>query len=508
VSREVLSRLAASGRVEVVSYACFDDLVSEPTVRDLPFDVISGDQRYGRDTLLDVVATVRPDVLVQCGDLWMMDWMAADEYRHRLEGLAPDGGRVRLIAACMPDGMGVPRSWRGYLRMADRLAVCSKFGLTLLSTLVEPNRLRYVPFGVDASVFRQLPDREQLRQEAGVADRFVVGCVARNQFRKSLPLLVRSFAAFAADKDDATLFLHTDPDDEAGSDLVDLLYRYGLQEKAGITRGASVTCGASDAFLCRLYNLFDVFALPTMGEGFGLPLLEAMACGVPVVTTDCSAAGELVRGRGALIRVRERIAVGPQSIELAVADAGHLTEILGDLYAAPTLGEEYRHAGRSYAEQMSWDRCRDLWLSLLEEVVGDGATPTRPGGDIPPVGVVVWVPRHVSGVDLLSWQPPPELMPRGARNGLGAAHGSPCVVLIEGERDRSLLLRFTGERLRRADAAVLHLPIGALMDEALSAAVRMCRTRDVLVTSPDADTREAWRNEPTRYPSTRRLRFG
>ncbi|NCQ29488.1 MAG: glycosyltransferase family 4 protein, partial [Armatimonadetes bacterium] len=49
-----------------------------------------------------------------------------------------------------------------------------------------------------------------------------------------------------------------------------------------------------------IYNLFDVMVLPTMGEGFGLQFLEAMACGIPVVATDCSAVTELLEGRGEL----------------------------------------------------------------------------------------------------------------------------------------------------------------------------------------------------------------
>jgi len=81
----------------------------------------------------------------------------------------------------------------------------------------------------------------------------------------------------------------------------------------------------SDADLANIYRAFDVFALPTMGEGFGIPILEAMACGVPVVATACSAVTELLEGHGELIPAIATVVSPPYNQELAVAETGGLT---------------------------------------------------------------------------------------------------------------------------------------------------------------------------------------
>jgi glycosyltransferase involved in cell wall biosynthesis len=109
----------------------------------------------------------------------------------------------------------------------------------------------------------------------------------------------------------------------------------------------------SDQDLCRIYNQASLFALPSLDEGFGLPALEAMACGVPVVASSGNALDEVVGDAGIL--------VGPQD-EIALAEAMDL--ILSDNALARTLSER----SLERASQFSWDRAaRDL-VNLLHEM--------------------------------------------------------------------------------------------------------------------------------------------
>jgi len=96
-----------------------------------------------------------------------------------------------------------------------------------------------------------------------------------------------------------------------------------------------------DHTLAALYRLAAVFAFPSLYEGFGLPPLEAMACGTPVVTSRISSLPEVV-GDGAVL-------VDPYSVD-DIASA--LERVLGDEALRAELGAR----GRARAQAFSWER--------------------------------------------------------------------------------------------------------------------------------------------------------
>jgi glycosyltransferase involved in cell wall biosynthesis len=103
------------------------------------------------------------------------------------------------------------------------------------------------------------------------------------------------------------------------------------------------------------FEAADVFCLPSLHEGFGLPVLEAMAHGTPVVTSSGTATEEVV-GNGGLT-------VDPTDGG-AIAEA--LATVLGDASLAERLGE----AGRARAADYSWSRTADGLVATYREAVG------------------------------------------------------------------------------------------------------------------------------------------
>jgi glycosyltransferase involved in cell wall biosynthesis len=223
--------------------------------------------------------------------------------------------------------------------------------------------------------------------------------VARNQPRKGLPILIEAFARFAERHRAVMLHLHTNPWDPEGWMLKELLRRHGIENRTSFTGAMLNFERVADSQMRDIYRSFDLFVLPTMSEGFGLPILEAMACGIPVVATEGSAVSELLEGRGELIPVRTSVTVPPHCFEVSLADPEALLETLERLYTAPRLREDYGRRGRAFAEKMTWDASAQNWRTLLEKVLArqtDSVT-TQGAVEIPHASKVTERPSETAG---------------------------------------------------------------------------------------------------------------
>ncbi|MCD6505105.1 glycosyltransferase family 4 protein [Candidatus Poribacteria bacterium] len=354
VTKELLGRLA---RLDKYHIACIGwGYDGWPYDRSLfPYDIYpSAIGQFGRDVLPRVIRDFQPDILITLADLWMISWIPN----------MPERQSVQYWGYIPIDGEPLHPSWNRIIKDMDVVITCSKYGQQLVERTIPSVKVEMIYHGVDTEVFKPLTDKESLRKRYGLENQFIVGCVARNQPRKQLPILIKAFARFCQDKDDALLYLHTDPND-VGWDILDLLRRYGLDDKSCITKDATVLRGVSKQQLNEIYNLFDVMVLPSAGEGFGLPIIEAMAAGVPVIATGYSACVELVEGRGGLIKVKEFLTLGRHNIEQAIADVDDLVDKLNLLYDNADLREQYSRRGLEFAQTLDWNRIVEKWNALL-----------------------------------------------------------------------------------------------------------------------------------------------
>jgi glycosyltransferase involved in cell wall biosynthesis len=138
-----------------------------------------------------------------------------------------------------------------------------------------------------------------------------------------------------------------------------------LKDAIVYTRDLTPDHGVADERLNEIYNVFDVMVLPTAGEGFGLPLLEAMAAGVPVIATDYSACTELLQDRGLLVKVKNFIYLGGQVVRNVLPDADDLYQKLSECYSDRERSLRLGKAGRRFAEEHSWDAIVRRWDELL-----------------------------------------------------------------------------------------------------------------------------------------------
>jgi glycosyltransferase involved in cell wall biosynthesis len=158
----------------------------------------------------------------------------------------------------------------------------------------------YVPHGVDTSVYRP-HDKHQVRKQFGFPDdAFLVGMVAANKgwpSRKGFSQAFQAFAKLLERHDNAYLYLHTmmNPGPGRGEDLPRLLNALGVPEdRVRISSQYRMLFQPfSPANMALVYSALDVLLNPALGEGFGIPIIEAQACGTPVIVTDFTAMSEL-----------------------------------------------------------------------------------------------------------------------------------------------------------------------------------------------------------------------
>ena len=130
-------------------------------------------------------------------------------------------------------------------------------------------------------------------------DAFLVGMNAANKGvypnRKAFGENFLAFSQFAQDKTNAFLYVHTDPAASMGGiDLTHLAQAVGLKEEQVIFADRyNLRSGFSQKLLAALYTSFDVLLATSMGEGFGIPTVEAQACGTRVIVSDFAASSEL-----------------------------------------------------------------------------------------------------------------------------------------------------------------------------------------------------------------------
>lgn len=194
----------------------------------------------------------------------------------------------------------LPRPVMQAVAPAYRRIVFSRFG----ERMVQDAGLDcyYVPHGVDTRAFRPV-DRVQARKVAQLPDdKFIVGMVAANKGlppRKAFFENLAAFAAFHKAHPDTLLYLHTPAGDHPEGTQMANLPEYCTA--LGLVVGKDVLfpnqyqlmLGFPDQAMNDLYNSFDVHLLVSMGEGFGIPIVEAQASGCPVIVGDWTAMGEL-----------------------------------------------------------------------------------------------------------------------------------------------------------------------------------------------------------------------
>lgn len=237
------------------------------------------------------------------------------------------------------------------LRRAERVITISEDARRDVIELcgVAPERVTAILLAADA---RFAPagaaDVEAFRRRQGLPERFVL-YQGTLQPRKNVETLVRAYALLRSQGNDDHILVLAGPRGWQHEPIFDLIRQLGLE-------GAVMFPGfVPDDDLPLWYSSATVFAFPSRYEGFGLPLLEAMACGTPVVSSNASSLPEVVGDAGLL--------VDPSDAE---GLSGSLRRLLED----EALRSSLSAAGRARAQTFSWRRTASETVQVYREVLG------------------------------------------------------------------------------------------------------------------------------------------
>jgi len=282
-----------------------------------------GEEKFGEKSFASWMQIFNPDLVFTHLDIQMFSYMTeakkpsgvnlpfASQEGDKLnfqeyQKLAKQGwreskrDRFKLASIIPIDGQPSIPHWQNTLQHVDYPIAMSQYGKTVMGEdfpdWSPPNPITYIPHGVDCDFFKPINVAKPN------PDTFIVGCVARNQHRKNIPRLMRSFKIFVERNnlkpEDAKLMLHMDWADHMGWNIEYMAgpHVYDIADYLMPPTMGSLEGGQhpDDMGMVNIYNLMDVHALPTGGEGFGIPTVEAMACGVPNIICNYTTSYELV----------------------------------------------------------------------------------------------------------------------------------------------------------------------------------------------------------------------
>jgi len=297
-------------------------------------------------------------------------------------GLSSPALREFNVAAWTPvDHEPAPVAVTEFFARTDAVPVAmSRFGEHLLRQKgLDP---KYVPLAVDTTLFAPVDDAKRI---AGfVDDQFVVMINGMNKgaypSRKGFPEAFIAFGQFAKRHPDAVLLVHSEQwgPYANGINLIELAMASGIAEhQLKFCDQYAYRCGfISPEQLATAYSAADVLLAPSRGEGFCVPLIEAQACGTPVIVSRFSAQPELV-GAGWTVSGERDWDPALQAWYMK-ADVRHIIDALEQAYEE--RGSEINRdtaigKAREYDADLVFDR---YWKPLLAEMAGEPVELDRP----------------------------------------------------------------------------------------------------------------------------------
>ena len=220
---------------------------------------------------------------------------------------------------------------------------------------INPERVFVAPLAASEKLFFQNTDREdwtRVRQKYGLPEKYFLS-VSSTDIRKNLPHVITCFNRFVLQEKPKDLYLVLTGNSLYSHSILDTLnIERSVREKIIITKTY-----IENNDLSVVYSNALSFFFMSLYEGFGLPVLEAMQCGVPVVTSNVSSMPEVAGNAAILINPKDENALS--STMTAICNDG-------------SLRTKYSSLGLTRAKEFSWERCAQEYVEIFKKIASNG----------------------------------------------------------------------------------------------------------------------------------------
>ena len=415
-AKEILSRLYATNKYEVAEFACYGktndpkdtsihwryyaNAVDERDPRHGEYSS-SAENQFGRWRFERVLLDFKPDIVLDVRDYWMNSY----------QQFSPLRPFFHWILMPTVDSEPQQEEWIDTFIHADAVFTYSDFGRDVLKKQSN-NHIKYIDTtspGVDLTTFKPLPDKKNIKENLGIdSNAFIVGSIMRNQKRKLIPdlfytlkKLIEKCEKNGNDKlgKNAYLYLHTSYPD-AGWDVPLLLKEYKVGNRVlfsylcrncghffaslfqhpmgNCPRCGQHSCtmpnvsnGLTSQQLAYIINSFDIYVQYAICEGFGMPQVEAAACGVPIASVDYSAMSDVVRKvDGYPVKVGQYFKELETKAVRVMPDNENCASIIENYYNLPDILKQQKSFNtRKLTEQhYDWDHIAQKWEHYFDNV--------------------------------------------------------------------------------------------------------------------------------------------
>lgn len=404
-SKEVISRMYDSGKYDIAEFSIYGsdsdprrntikwknypnlpDTQNEKQVQAYKSNNINqfGSWRFER-----VCLDFEPDIVFTIRDFWMDSFIYHSPYR-------------RIFSwAWMPTVDASPQNqeWIDMFSDAEYILTYSDWAKNVLQSHGGKTINTVGVASPSASPCFVPMDKNKIRNEFNLKnDINIIGTVMRNQRRKLIPSLIEAFGRYIkkSKSTNTFLYLHTSFPD-AGWNIPQLMHENEISSKVLMTyvcekcghievsffrdskkvcskcknfasSPSSVSNGVSDENLAKIYNLFDLYVQCANSEGFGLPQVEAAACGIPVACTNYSAMEDIVNKLDAYPISYSTYKELETGCNRAVPDIDSIVNVFDKFFICDKASRELKSikTRELFENNYSWDKTAEEWMKIAD----------------------------------------------------------------------------------------------------------------------------------------------